>query len=57
VDAEQPEAIKRVYVPVEDTKLERLLEMSAARGLTIEELIQGAAIRQIAKAIDIQNEQ
>jgi hypothetical protein len=42
VDAEQPKPMKRVYVPVEDAKLDRLLEASEATGLTIEQLIQRA---------------
>jgi hypothetical protein len=42
VDAEQPKPMKRVYVPIEDAKLDRLLEASEATGQTIEQLIQQA---------------
>jgi hypothetical protein len=42
VEPEQPKPMKRVYVPVEDAKLDRLLEASEATGLTVEQLIQRA---------------
>lgn len=35
-------ATELVYVPLEDAKLERLLEASEATGLTIEEIVQAA---------------
>jgi hypothetical protein len=34
--------VKRVYVPIEDAKLERLLEASEAAGFTVEQLVQRA---------------
>ena len=37
--------MKRVYVPLEDGKLDRLLEASQATGKTVEELIQAAVAR------------
>jgi len=42
VDPQPPESIKRIHVGIEDVKLDRLLEMGAERGLTIEALIQEA---------------
>jgi hypothetical protein len=42
MDIEQPKPMKRVYVPVEDAKLDGLLEASEATGFTVEELIQRA---------------
>jgi hypothetical protein len=41
VDPERPE-LKRVYVTLEEAKLDRLLEVSQATGLTVEQLIQEA---------------
>jgi len=43
VEPEQPKPLmKRIYVPIEDAKLDRLLEESEATGLTVEQLIQRA---------------
>jgi hypothetical protein len=39
---DKPE-LKRVYVPLEDAKLERLLEASAPTGRSLEEVIQERA--------------
>jgi hypothetical protein len=42
-------ATELVYVPLEDTKLERLLQASEATGLTIEEIVQAAVSEVFSK--------
>jgi hypothetical protein len=37
-----PVATQRIYVPIEDAKLARLIELSVERNLTVESLIQEA---------------
>jgi hypothetical protein len=49
VNAEQSKPMKRVYVPIEDAKLDRLLEASEATGLTVEQLIQRAVAEFLEK--------
>jgi hypothetical protein len=50
VDPDHPEPpTKRVYVPIEDAKLKRLLEESEATGLTVEALIQRSVIEHLER--------
>jgi hypothetical protein len=41
----EEEPTKRIYVPIEDAKLKRLLEESEATGLTVEAQIQRSVYR------------
>jgi hypothetical protein len=49
MDPEHSEPTKRVYVPIEDAKLKRLLEESEATGLTVEALIQRSVTEYIER--------